>query len=202
MLPVSELRHDFPLLQQKVNNRPIVYFDNACMSLRPQPVIEAINRYYTDYSACAGRSNHRLAQAVSDEIETTRETVKNFIKVKKREEIILTRNTTEGLNLVANSLKFNPGDVVLTSDKEHNSNLVPWQKLSQTKGIVHKIIPSNEDNSFNLEKYSTRRTKTKKARLEIISDRALFNTLYCIQLEVNQLHVKYHIGIGRDGAAS
>lgn len=146
----KSIRSDFPLLSQ---NKELIYFDNSCMSLRPDSVIKAIERYYTDFSACAGRSNHRLARQVSDAVEEARKAIQQFIKAKKEEEIIFTRNTSEAINLVAQSLHLKKGDIVLTSDKEHNSNLVPWLTLVKKLGIVHKIIPSKEDNTFDLSAF-------------------------------------------------
>jgi len=148
----DEIRKDFPLLN-KEGKKPI-YFDNACMSLKPRQVIERINDYYTNYPACAGRSNHSLARRVADGVALTRKTVKQFIGARHEEEVIFLRNTTEGINLVAYVLDFKAGDIVITSDKEHNSNLVPWQRLKKTKGIIHKVVMSDETNSFNLEGFA------------------------------------------------
>lgn len=135
-----DLRSDFPIFENEQN---LVYFDNACMTLRPRQVIEAIEKYYTHYSACAGRSNHHLAAKVSREVEAAREKIQKFIGAKRPQEIIFTRNTTEGLNLVANSIGLVAGDTVLISDKEHNSNLVPWLRLRDSLGINLKIVKDN-----------------------------------------------------------
>ncbi len=143
----EKVRADFPILRQ-----PIIYFDNACMSLKPQQVIDKIKEYYTAYSACAGRSGHRLALAVDDEMLHARRDVRNFISARDDAEIVFTRNTTEGLNLVANALGLAAGDEVIISDKEHNSNLIPWLKLKK-QGINLKVCHSNSDNTFNLENF-------------------------------------------------
>lgn len=153
MIDVKAVRQDFPILNGLMDGKALVYFDNACMSLRPRPVIEAITRYYTDLSACGGRSNHRLANRVTIAVDEAREKLAKFIGAKRNEEIIFTRNTTEGINLVANTLSLKAGDVVFTTDKEHNSNLIPWLKLASEKGIVHRVIESNQNNTFNLHKY-------------------------------------------------
>lgn len=150
---IEKIRHDFPLLQRKINGKLIVYFDNACMSLKPRQVVEAMNEYYENYPACGGRSGHKLAETVTRKCQEARKTVAGFIGAKKDSEIVFTRNTTEGINLVANCLDLKKGDVVLTTDKEHNSNLIPWQVLSQRNGIVHKIVFSKEDNTFDLKKF-------------------------------------------------
>jgi cysteine desulfurase / selenocysteine lyase len=153
MTNLDKRRQDFEILKKTSNGKPLVYFDNACMSLRPKQVIEEIARYYRDMPACAGRSNHRLATAVTEATELGREKVRSFIGAKHAREIIFTRNTSEGLNLVAHSLGLTEGDVVVTSDKEHNSNLVPWLKLSRTIGILHVVLPSRADNTFDMEAF-------------------------------------------------
>jgi cysteine desulfurase / selenocysteine lyase len=147
----DRVRDDFPMLGQQKKTPPLIYLDNACMSLRPQQVIDEISRYYTSMSACAGRSNHRLARAVADAVEKSRDTIARFIGAKYKEEVIFTRNTSEGFNLVAHSLALTKGDIVVTSDKEHNSNLVPWLQLVKTVGITHKVVKSKADNTFDME---------------------------------------------------
>lgn len=129
------------------------YLDSACQSLRPVQVVEAVMRYYKESQACSGRSMHRLGTAATAMVDDARLQIARFINAKRKEEIVFTRNTTEGINLVAGSLNLQPGDVVLISDKEHNSNLIPWQKAARSKGIIYKIIPSLPDNQFDLEAY-------------------------------------------------
>ncbi len=150
MKDIQSLRDDFPLLNNQPKSKPVVYFDTACQSLRPRQVLDAINRYYLEESACGGRSMHHLAAAVTHDIDLTRNTLAKHLTANRKEEIIFTRNTTEGINLVANSLAFKAGDVILISDKEHNSNLLPWQRLARKSGVVVKIIPSLPDNTFDL----------------------------------------------------
>jgi cysteine desulfurase/selenocysteine lyase len=150
---LEKLRSDFPILEKGVGGKPIVYFDNACMSLRPRQVVQAMNEYYEEYPACAGRSIHKLGKKVSDKVAEARRTVAKFLGAKKADEIIFTRNTTEGINLVASSLKLNRGDAVVTSDREHNSNLLPWQLLSRRSGVEHKIVYSTDNMEFDLEKF-------------------------------------------------
>lgn len=152
-MDVNKLRRDFPLLQDNNGQKPVVYFDNACQSLRPRQVVEAINLYYQKYSACGGRSMHHLAAQVTQNCDQARGAVAKFIGASRKEEIVFTRNTTEGINLVAHSLGLQRGDVVLISDKEHNSNLIPWQMLAKRQGIVYKIVPSKTDNTFDLEAF-------------------------------------------------
>lgn len=152
MLDINKIRADFNILNKENGQGPI-YFDNACMSLKPKQVIDAVNEYYTDYPACAGRSSHRMGDMVTKKIKETRKLVAEFINASNENEIIFTRNTTEGINLLANSFGFSKGDVVLISDKEHNSNLIPWLVLRDKTGIVVKILKSKEDGTFDLEKF-------------------------------------------------
>lgn len=150
-MEIRKIRQDFPMLQDCPGQKPIIYLDNACQSLRPKPVIEAIHHYYEKYSACGGRSMHRLAAEVTRCCDKSRQTVARFLNAPRKEEIVFIRNTTEGINLVASSLDLQKDDIVLISDKEHNSNLIPWQILVKKKGIVVKIVPSREDNTFDLD---------------------------------------------------
>ena len=146
---LPELRKDFPIL----HDNKVVYFDTACQSLRPTQVIEAVREYYSDYPACSGRSMHKLAAKVTDKCADARTLMAKFLGTAKPEEIIFMRNTTEGINLVANALDWQPGDAVLISGKEHNSNLIPWQMLVKSKGIQLKVIPPKTDGTFDLEGY-------------------------------------------------
>ncbi len=153
MLDINKVRQDFPLLAENGKGKNLIYFDNACQSLRPNQVIDKVAEYYREYPACGGRSMHRLATKVTNQCDEAREVIANLIKAKKKEEIIFTRNTTEGINLVANSIGLQNGDVVITTDREHNSNLIPWQVLKKKIGIVHKIIATNSDGLLDMETY-------------------------------------------------
>ena len=143
-------RKDFSFLERKRKGKQVIYFDNACMPPRPEKVLEESKRYYDLFPGCAGRSNHLIAKNVEEEVEKVRESVAEFFGAESPKEVVFTKNTTEAINLVANGLKFNSGDVVLVSDKEHNSNLIPWLRL-QKKGIIKlDIVYSNGDNTFSL----------------------------------------------------
>ncbi|MFH0803551.1 MAG: cysteine desulfurase [Candidatus Tagabacteria bacterium] len=148
----DKIRKDFPIL---AGDKPPVYFDNACMTLKPEPVIKAVEEYYREYPACAGRSNHRLGELVNQKIKEARKIIAGFINASS-EEIIFTRNTTEGINLIAKSFIFQKGEAILISDKEHNSNLAPWQILAKEKEIKLGIIKSKDDNTFDLEEFQRR----------------------------------------------
>lgn len=149
-MDLKKIRQDFPMLDEPDRHKAITYFDNACQSLRPKAVLEAINQYYVKSSACSGRSMHQLAAEVTRNCDQARHAVARFLNASRDEEIVFTRNTTEGINLVANSLDWQKEDVVLVSDKEHNSNLIPWQILVKKRGVILKIVPSGEDNTFDL----------------------------------------------------
>lgn len=151
---VEKIRADFPALSQLRNKKPVHYLDSACMTLRPKQVIDKINEYYTQYPACAGRSYHSWGNRVTQEVEKAREIIQKFINAKKSQEIIFTKNATEAINLVAASYPLKQGDVVLTLDKEHNSNLLPWQVLTK-KGIIHEIVKTDDDNTFNMDTFGT-----------------------------------------------
>jgi len=151
MLNTDKIRSDFKVLNE---GKSPIYFDSACMSLKPNSVVGAMNEYYYSYPACAGRSPHKMADRVTKKVKEVRSLAAKFINAKDEKEIIFTRNTTEGLNLLANSLDLKKGDTVLISDKEHNSNLIPWLLLRDKIGIEVKIIPSNEDGTFNLDNFS------------------------------------------------
>jgi len=150
MSDINNTRKDFKILG---GEKPPIYFDTACMSLRPDRVVAAMDEYYLEYPACGGRSAHKLADRVTKKVKEVRKNVAKFINARSDKEIIFTRNTTESINLLAYSFPFKKGDVVLLSDKEHNSNLVPWLLLRDKIGIEVKIIPGRQDNTFDLEKF-------------------------------------------------
>lgn len=150
---VEKIRNDFPLLNRESRKKPYIYLDSACQSLRPRQVIEAINKYYLQLQACGGRSMHQLAAEVTRETDQARADIAKFLNAARKEEIVFTRNTTEGINLIAHSLDWKSGDEILISDKEHNSNLVPWQQLSKKIGTKLVILPSLPDNTFDFDGY-------------------------------------------------
>jgi cysteine desulfurase/selenocysteine lyase len=172
---VAAIRKDFPALQNRRNGKPPIYFDSACTTLVPQSVIQAINDYYTGFPGCGGaRSRHWFAEEVNNRIEGnqekgikgSREIIKEFINAKSEKEIIFTQNTSHAINIVALGFKFQPGDTVLLTDKEHNSNLLPWLRL-QKKGLIKvEHIPANEDETINLDMLEE---KLKKNRVALVS---------------------------------
>ena len=158
---VEKIREDFPMLQKKIRGKLIVYFDNSCVSLKPRQVIDKMNQYYTDFTACHGRSIHSLSQKVTNEYEHARESIARLINAKPNE-CIFTKNTTEGINLISNSLGLKKGDKVITTNLEHNSNFLPWLKLKETIGVRHGMTLVDKDGQFDMEDF---KSKVKDAKL-------------------------------------
>lgn len=155
-LDVHVVRQQFPILSREVKDKPLVYFDNAATSQKPQVVIDALSDYYKKYNANIHRGIHTLAEEATMAFEATRDTVQAFINASNREEIIFTRGTTEGINLVANTWgrqNISEGDEVIISVMEHHSNIVPWQLLCQEKKALLKVIPVNDDGDLIIEEY-------------------------------------------------
>jgi len=144
---ISEIRRDFPIFNKQINGNPIIYMDSACVSLKPTQVINAINRYYNEFPACGGRSEHRLGKKVTEEVHNARKIIQKFLSAKRINEIIFTKNSTEGINMVINSLNLQEGDVVLTSDKEHNSVLLPCQALRK-QGVEYRTFKFGDIEDF------------------------------------------------------
>jgi len=161
-LNVAKIRADFPIFSKPINKKPVIYFDNACMTLKPRQVVEKINEYYYEYPACAGRSHHKLSKRATEEVFKSREQFRKFINAKKSEEIIFNKNTTEGINTIANSLKLLKGDVVITTDKEHNSNLVPWLVQQKKNGIKLEQVKSDAKNNFDISVFQDMMSKNVK----------------------------------------
>jgi cysteine desulfurase/selenocysteine lyase len=170
---LEAIRDDFPALKNLRNNKPPIYFDNACTTMAPQQVINTLTEYYVNYPGCGGaRSRHWFAGEVTDRIEGnpekgikgSREIIKEFINARSEKEIIFTQNTSHAINTVALGTKFHTGDVVLLTDKEHNSNLLPWLRLQNTGLIRVEQVNSNSDDTFNLDDLD-QKLKSGKVRL-------------------------------------
>ncbi len=144
----SALRADFPILDQQVHGHPLVYFDNAATSQKPRAVIDALVRYYERDNANVHRGIHELSNRSTNAFEAARERTRKFLNARSTEEIIFTRGTTEGINLVANAWGnafVKAGDVILLTEMEHHSNIVPWQLLAQRTGARLRFLPIRED---------------------------------------------------------
>jgi len=155
-LDVARIREDFPILKQKVHGKPLVYLDNAATSQKPQAVIDSEVELYSEYFSNVHRGVHLLSQRSTDAYEKAREKVQNFLNARSSAEIIFTRGTTEGINLVAQTYgqqHVQAGDEILISEMEHHSNIVPWQMLCAQKGAILKVIPINDEGEILLDEY-------------------------------------------------
>jgi cysteine desulfurase/selenocysteine lyase len=153
---VDTIRKSFPVLEREVNNQLLVYLDNAATSQKPQVVIDALSHYYSNYNANIHRGIHSLAEEATAAYEATRNTVRDFINASSSDEIIFTRGTTEGINLVAYTWgrkNIQEGDEIIISTMEHHSNIVPWQILCEEKKAVLKVIPINDDGELLMDEY-------------------------------------------------
>mgnify|MGYP001361148068 FL=1 len=155
MFDVQKIRADFPILSQKVNGKPLVYFDNGATSQKPQVVIDAISKYYSEINANIHRGVHTLSQLATDAYEVSRNTIQNHLNAKHNHEIIFTSGTTFGINLVANGFAslLQAGDEVMVSALEHHSNIVPWQFLCERTGAKLVVIPMNEKGELILSEF-------------------------------------------------
>src|SRR5689334_10175329 len=162
---VASIRSYFPVLNREVKGKPLVYFDNAATTQKPQAVIDALVDYYSSYNANIHRGIHSLAEEATAAYEATRDAVKDFLNAKSREQIIFTKGTTEGINLVAQTWgrqNIKAGDEIIISNMEHHSNIVPWYILCEEKGAVLKIVPINDEGELimdEFEKLLTEKTK-------------------------------------------
>lgn len=157
MIDVEAVRADFPILQQEHRpGVPLVFLDSAASSQKPAQVIDALNDYYRRYHANVHRGIHKLSEAATAAYEQSREKIQQFINAGSQEEIIFTRGTTESINLVAQTwgrANLKPGDVVLSTEMEHHSNIVPWQILAAEKGFTLKFIPVLPNGTLDMEAY-------------------------------------------------
>ena len=155
MLDIQKIRADFPILNQKVNGKPLVYFDNGATSQKPQVVIDAIVDYYSRYNANIHRGVHTLSQLATDAYEQARIKIQQHFNAKHNYEIIFTSGTTESINLVANGFAslLKKDDEIIVSALEHHSNIVPWQMLCEHTGAKLLVIPMNYDGELLMEEY-------------------------------------------------
>jgi cysteine desulfurase/selenocysteine lyase len=164
MLDIQKIRADFPILSQKVNGKPLVYFDNGATSQKPKVVIDAITNYYEEINANIHRGVHTLSQLATDAYEVSRGKIQKHINAKFSHEVIFTSGTTHSINAVANGFAsiLKMGDEVLVSALEHHSNIVPWQMLCERTGATLKVIPMNENGELimsDFDKLLSEKTK-------------------------------------------
>jgi len=170
---VNELREQFPILDQQINDHALIYLDNAATTQKPLAVIEAINHYYLNDNANVHRASHHLSGRATSAFEAARDTVGEFINARSSKEIIWTKGTTEGVNLLTNvfAKQLQAGDEVIISTLEHHANIVPWQMLVESLGIILKIIPLTGEHCLDIHAYQQLlTTKTKFVSVAHISN--------------------------------
>ena len=151
----EQTRGDFPILERTVNGHRLVYLDSAASSQKPRAVIEAMAQYYTTSHANVHRSIHTLGEEATELYEAARDRVQRFIGAASREEVVFTRGTTDGINLVAEALgrTLRPGDEILITDMEHHSNIIPWQMAARDRRVRVRSIPLTGDGLLDLEAF-------------------------------------------------
>jgi cysteine desulfurase/selenocysteine lyase len=200
MLDIQKIRADFPILSQKVNGRPLVYFDNGATSQKPQVVIDAISKYYQEYNANIHRGVHTLSQLATDAYEVSRGKIQKHLNAKFPHEVIFTSGTTHAINTVASGIStmINAGDEVMVSALEHHSNIVPWQMLCERSGAILKVIPMNEKGELVLQEYDKLLSdKTKIVAVNHISN--ALGTINPIEYLIEKAH-QYGAAVLIDGA--
>ena len=200
---LNKIRKDFPILSRMVYNRPLVYLDNAATTQKPLCVLDKMREEYLNVNANVHRGVHWLSQQATELHEGARETVRKFINAKSVNEIVFTRGTTEGLNLIASSFCeafMQEGDEVIISTVEHHSNIVPWQLQQPRKGIVLKVIPMDDNGAMDLQAFE----KMISQKTKIVSISHVSNVLGTINPveEVIRIAHEHNIPVVVDGAQS
>ncbi|MGV2827723.1 SufS family cysteine desulfurase [Myxosarcina sp. GI1(2024)] len=199
----DRLRQDFPILQQQIHEKSLIYFDNAASSQKPSAVLEVLENYYQQDNANVHRGSHTLSVRATDAYEAARDKVASFINAASREEIVFTRNATEAINLVAYSwglTNLTQGDEIILSVMEHHSNIVPWQLIAEKTGAVIKYVRLTDTEELDLEHYqSLLSSQTKLVALVHVS-----NTLGCINpvRKIVQLAHQYNAKVLIDACQS
>ena len=172
---LKNIRDSFPILKEKVNNHPLIYFDNGATTQKPQCVIDAINTYYSKENSNIHRGVHYLSQQATKSYEDARLLIKEYLNASSSQEIIFTKGTTDGINLVAYSLgdQFEPGDEIMISGMEHHSNIVPWQLLCERKGLKLQVAPILENGELNMYAFD----KLLNSKTKLIAITHVSNTL-------------------------
>lgn len=203
MYDINKVREDFPILSRTVYDKPLVYFDNAATTQKPREVVDSLVDEYYSVNANVHRGVHFLSQQATDLHEEAREKVRQFINSKSTDEIIFTRGTTEGLNLVCSSFAdeyMGEGDEVIVSTMEHHSNIVPWQLQAARKGIAIRVIPMNDKGELLLDEYEKLFTEKTK----IVSVTQVSNVLGTVNPVKEMIRIAHEHGVPVmvDGAQS
>lgn len=200
---IENIKSQFPIFSRKINGKPLVYLDSSNSSQKPTCVINRLNDFYKNEFSNIGRSIHSLAVGATNKYEETRMSIKKFINAKSKNEIIFTKNATEGINLVANTFgqqNIRSGDEILITDLEHHSNYVPWHFLREAKGAVIKFAPINEDGDIIIDEFK----KLINSKTKIIAVTHLSNvtgTIVPIK-EIVEIAHKKNIPVLVDGCQS
>ena len=203
MLDIQKIRNDFPILSRTVYDKPLVYLDNAATTQKPLCVIDAMRDEYLNVNAHVHRGAHYLSQQATDLHEAARETVRRFINARSTSEIIFTRGTTEGLNLVASSFTdafMQEGDEVIVSVMEHHSNIVPWQLQAAKRGIVLRVVPMDDSGRLDIEAYS----QLFNSRTRLVSIAHVSNVLGTVNpiTDIVSIAHSHNVPVMIDGAQS
>ncbi|MGN0282300.1 MAG: aminotransferase class V-fold PLP-dependent enzyme, partial [Prevotella sp.] len=202
-ISLTEVRKDFPVLQQRVNGHQLIWFDNGATTQKPRQVIEAISDYYTNYNSNIHRGAHTLAARATDAYEGAREKVRRFINASSTEEIVFVRGTTEGINLVAQTFgrKFvGVGDEVIVSTLDHHANIVPWQQVCKERGATLRAIPVTQNGDLILEEFERIiGPKTKFVSVGHVNN--TFGTINNVRRIIETAH-RYNVPVLIDGAQS
>ena len=192
MLDIQKIRADFPILSQKINGKPLVYFDNGATSQKPQVVIDAIAQYYQEINANIHRGVHTLSQMATDAYEASRKKIQNHINAEHAHEVIFTSGTTHGINAIANGFAsiVKSGDEVLVSALEHHSNIVPWQMLCERTGAILKVIPINEAGELIQAEYE----KLLSSKTKIVAVNHISNALGTINPIAEMIQKAHKVG--------
>ena len=187
---IHSIRNDFPILKRYVNDKPLVYLDNGASTQKPQVVIDAINHYYTSQNSNIHRGVHFLSQLATDAYEITRRKLQSFINAKEEFEIILTKGTTDSINLVASCYGdafIHQGDEIIISAMEHHSNIVPWQMLCERKGASLKVVPINDAGELDMDAYAAMLNE----RVKLVSITYVSNSLGTINPVKDIIHLAH-----------
>ena len=199
---IHDIRADFPILQTEIHNKPLVYFDNAATTQKPKIVIDRIQDYYETKNANIHRGVHHLSQVATQDYENARTRIQKYIGAAKSEEIIFTKGTTDGINLVASSFGalLKEGDEILISAMEHHSNIVPWQLLADLKKIQLRVIPIHKDGTLIMDEFD----RLLSERTKLVSITHISNTLGTINPIENIIRSSHAVGakVLIDGAQS
>jgi cysteine desulfurase/selenocysteine lyase len=201
MFDVERIRRDFPLLQRKLNGKPLAWLDNAATTQKPQAVIDRVTRYYENENSNVHRGTHALATAASDAYEDARAKVAAFLGAESAQEIVFVRGTTEGINLLAAILGetlLKPGDEIVLTQAEHHANIVPWQFAAKNSGAVIRVAPVDDNGELMLEEYE----RLLGPRTRIVSITHIANALGTVMpiREMTQMAKRHGAAVVIDGA--